>query len=86
MSDRKPGPKSDLTAHLADPRMRAVFLSDALATGIADEVANALHLVQHKGRVATGLGKVADELTLDEIMDILTKAGVQLVAIRRPDA
>ncbi|WP_306152372.1 hypothetical protein [Roseovarius sp. MMSF_3281] len=72
---------------MADPRMRAVFLSDALATGIGDEVAHALHLLCQKGCVAHGfVGKGADELTLVEIMEILQAAGVQLVAIRRPDA
>jgi hypothetical protein len=71
---------------LTDKRLRAVYLSDALATGIADEVANALHILQHEGRLPEETAKCADDLTLSEIMEILRRSGVQLVAIRRPDA
>lgn len=86
MSERKPGLKSNLTPHLDDPRMRAVYVSDALATGRADEVAQALHILQHMGRLPKEAAKSAEELTLGEVMETLRRAGVQLVAIRRPDS
>lgn len=86
MSDRNPGPSTDLAAHLTDKRLRAVYLSDALATGCADEVAAALHVLQHAGHLPDEAGKSAEDLTLSEVMETLRHAGVQLVAIRRPDA
>jgi hypothetical protein len=61
-------------------------MSDALATGLADEVAHALHVLRHEGRLPKEAAKVADDLSLREVMTILQEAGVQLVAIRRPDA
>ncbi|WP_294623130.1 hypothetical protein [uncultured Roseovarius sp.] len=86
MPDRKPGLRTDLAAHFTDPRLRAVYLSDALATGVDEEVAHALHMLRHKGRLTKETAKAADDWTLAEVMDVLRDAGVQLVAIRRPDA
>lgn len=86
MPDRKPGLRTNLAAHLADPRLRAVYLSDALSTGLDDEVAHALHMLRHKGRLTAEPAKPAEDWTLAEVMDVLRDAGVQLVAIRRPDA
>ena len=86
MSDRNPGRGTDLEAHLNDPWLRAVYLSDALATGLDEEVAHALHKLRHKGRLTKETVKGAEDWTLDEVMDVLRDAGVQLVAIRRPEA
>ncbi|HKK86956.1 MAG TPA: hypothetical protein VJ942_15685 [Roseovarius sp.] len=86
MSDRKSGLKTNIATHLTDPRLRAVYLSDALATGLDEEVAHALHMLRHKGRLTKESAKGADDWTLGEVMEILRDAGVQLVAIRRPDA
>jgi len=45
-----------------------------------------LHMLRHKGRLTKETAKAADDWTLAEVMDVLRDAGVQLVAIRRPDA
>lgn len=86
MSERKSGPQAHIATHLTDPRLRAVYLSDALATGLDAEVAHALHMLRHKGSLSKESAKVAEDWTLAEVMDVLRDAGVQLVAIRRPDA
>jgi DNA-binding phage protein len=86
MSDRKLGPQTEIATHLTEPRLRAVYLSDALATGQDEEVAHALHMLRHKGRLTKEAAKEAEDWTLAEVMDVLRDAGVQLVAIRRPDA
>lgn len=86
MYDRKPDLKSKWLAHLDDPRMRAVYVSDALASGSADHVAQVLHVLHHSGALPEQAAKSARDLTLQEVMDILRESGVQLVAIRRPDS
>jgi len=86
MSDRKSGPQTDIATHLSDPRLRAVYLSDALSTGLDDEVAHALHMLRHEGRLTKESARGAEDWTLGEVMEVLRDAGVQLVAIRRPDA
>ena len=85
MYDRKPDLKSNWLAHLDDPQMRAVYVSDALATGSADHVAQVLNVLRHSGCRTDEAAKSAGDLTLQEVMDILCASGVQLVAIRRPD-
>ncbi|MRU16444.1 hypothetical protein FDP25_13455 [Roseovarius sp. A21] len=66
--------------------MRAVYVSDALATGCAEQVAQALHDLHHSGRLPEESARNAEDLTLRDLMEILRNSGVQLVAIRRPDS
>ncbi len=85
MLNPSPVTKSCITTHLKRPQISALYLSDALATGRENEILTAFRDIrgavqdpdQHKIRNF--------EMTLKDVIEILTDADLQLVAIRRPE-
>ena len=75
---------SNVETYLDDPKTCAHYLSDALETCLADEIAEALRDIGRangcKVQSLTGGGN----MHLAEIVDILERAGILLVAIPAP--
>ena len=75
--------EGDFSAVLDKPRACALYLTDALATGRSDEIETAFREIRrcYRGRhCQTG----EDGLDVEELVDILREAGLQLVAITTP--